>query len=88
MLNNKWKVEAESDECVLVTIDDDVSLDELELTLINDVRTPIVKLKVNTREIHICSHTEKPMFAQLGNSVKYVKGSGKSMYEKIYNQNV
>lgn len=77
---NDWEVIAETDECVLVTINEDVPLDELELTLINDVRTPIVKLKVNTREIHICSHTEKPMFAQLGSSVKYVKGSGKSMY--------
>jgi hypothetical protein len=72
--------ESESDECVLVTISDDVDLEGLELTLISDVRIPIVKLKVNSREIHICSHTEKPMFAQLGNSVKYVKGSGKSMY--------
>ena len=36
--------------------------------------------KVNTREIHLCSHTGKPMFAQLGNSVKYVKGSGKESY--------
>jgi hypothetical protein len=80
MLAKEWQVVAENDECVLVTIDDDVSLDGLELTLINDVRTPILKLKVNSREIHICSHTEKPMFAQLGNSVKYVKGSGKSMY--------
>ena len=88
MLATEWQVIAEDDECVLVTIDYDVSIDGLDLTLINDVRTPIVKLKVNTREIHICSHTEKPMFAQLGNSVKYVKGSGKSMYEKIYNQNV
>ena len=80
MLGKEWKVVAESDECVLVTISDDVDLEGLELTLISDVRIPIVKLKVNSREIHICSHTEKPMFAQLGNSVKYVKGSGKSMY--------
>lgn len=55
MLGKEWQVVAESDECVLVTIGEDVDL-------------------------HICSHTEKPMFAQLGNSVKYVKGSGKSMY--------
>lgn len=80
MLGKEWHVVAESDECVLVTISDDVDLEGLELTLISDVRIPIVKLKVNSREIHICSHTEKPMFAQLGNSVKYVKGSGKSMY--------
>jgi hypothetical protein len=80
MLGKEWYVVAESDECVLVTISDDVDLEGLELTLISDVRIPIVKLKVNSREIHICSHTEKPMFAQLGNSVKYVKGSGKAMY--------
>ena len=48
MLNNKWKVEAESDECVLVTIDEDVSLDGLELTLINDVRIPIVISNFNS----------------------------------------
>ncbi len=80
MLGKEWQVVAENDECVLVTINDDVDIENLELTLINDVRTPILKLKVNSREIHICSHTEKPMFAQLGNSVKYVKGSGKEMY--------
>ncbi len=80
MLLEQWNVEAESDECVLVTINPDVELDGLELTLINDVRTPILKLKVSSREIHICSHTEKPMFCQLGNSVKYVKGSGSKSY--------
>jgi hypothetical protein len=82
MLSTEWIVVAESDECVLVQIGEDIDLTDLELTLISDTRTPIVKLKVNMREIHICSHTEKPMFAQLGNSVKYVKGSGKSMYSQ------
>lgn len=81
MLLEQWNVEAESDECVLVTINPDVELEGLELTLINDIRTPILKLKVNSREIHICSHTEKPMFCQLGNSVKYVKGSGSKSYQ-------
>jgi hypothetical protein len=83
MLSTEWSVVAESDECVLVQIGEDIDLTDLELTLISDTRTPIVKLKVNMREIHICSHTEKPMFAQLGNSVKYVKGSGKSMYQNV-----
>lgn len=82
MLSTEWNVVAESDECVLVQIGEDIDLTDLELTLISDTRTPIVKLKVNMREIHICSHTEKPMFAQLGNSVKYVRGSGKSMYSQ------
>ena len=82
MLSTEWNVVAESDECVLVQIGEDIDLTDLELTLISDTRTPIVKLKVNMREIHICSHTEKPMFAQLGNSVKYVSGSVKSMYSQ------
>ena len=82
MLSTEWNVVAESDECVLVQIGEDIDLTDLELHLISDTRTPIVKLKVNMREIHICSHTEKPMFAQLGNSVKYVRGSGKSMYSQ------
>ncbi len=81
MLSKDWDVIAETDECVLITIGEDIDINNLELTLINDVREPIVKLKVNSREIHICSHTEKPMFAKLGDSVKYVRGSGKSMYE-------
>lgn len=81
ILSNQWDVEAESDECVLIKINSDVDLDGLELTLISDVRQPILKLKVNSTEIHICSHTEKPMFCQLGNSVKYVKGSGSKSYQ-------
>lgn len=80
MLSKEWEVVAESDQCVLVTIGEDVDIEGLELILISDVRIPIVKLKVNSRKIQICSHTQKPMFAQLGNSVKYVKGSGSSMY--------
>ncbi len=83
MLSTEWHVVAESDECVLVSIDENVDITNLELTLISDTRIPIVKLKVNNREIHICSHTLKPMFAQLGNSVKYVEGSGKSMYQNV-----
>lgn len=81
MLFEQWHVEAENDHCVLIKINDDVDIKELELTLINDVRTPILKVKVTTRELHICSETEKPMFCQLGNSVKYVKGSGSKSYQ-------
>lgn len=80
MLFEQWQVEAENDNCVLIKINDDVDITNLEVTLINDVRTPILKLKVESRELHICSATEKPMFCQLGNSVKYVKGSGTKSY--------
>ncbi len=80
MKNDSWSVSADTEQCVHIIIDDSVDLTDLELTLINDVRTPILKMKVNTREIHLCSHTDKPMFAQLGNSVKYVFGSGKEYY--------
>ncbi len=80
MLLQQWDVEAENEQCVLVKIHDDVDIENLELTLINEVRIPIIKVKVESREMHICSPTEKPMFCQLGNSVKYVKGSGSKSY--------
>ena len=47
MLSKEWQVVAESDECVLVTINDDVDIEGLELTLISDVRIPIIKIKIN-----------------------------------------
>jgi hypothetical protein len=81
ILQKGWSVSADTEHCVHILIDDNIDLEGLELTLINDVRIPILKMKINTREIHICSHTEKPMFAQIGNSVKYVEGSGAEYYQ-------
>ncbi len=81
VLSHQWNVVADGDECVIVNINNDVELDVLELVLISDVRQPILRMKVSTREIYLCSHTEKPMFCQLGDSVKYVKGSGKKTYQ-------
>ena len=80
MLLQQWHVEAENEQCVLVTIEDGVDIENLEITLINEVRIPIIKVKVESREMHICSTTERPMFCQLDNSVKYVKGSGSKSY--------
>ena len=80
MKNENWSVTADTEHCVHITIDESVDLTDLELTLISDVRIPIVKVKVDSRDIRICSQTEKPMFAQLGNSVKYVFGSGREYY--------
>jgi len=48
---------------------------------LSETRTPIIKMKITTREIHICTHTDKPMFAQIGHSVKYVMGSGYEYYQ-------
>ena len=80
MKNGSWSVTADTEQCVHIIIEDSVDITDLELTLISDVRIPILKMKVNSRDIHICTHTEKPMFAQLGNSVKYITGSGKNSY--------
>lgn len=81
MKSNLWSVTADTEECVHILIEDSVDITDLELTLISDVRIPILKMKVNSRDIHICTHTEKPMFAQLGTDVKYVFGSGKEYYK-------
>jgi hypothetical protein len=88
MKQQDWCVQAEGDECVHITINDDVLLTDMDLVLLSETRTPIIKMKVNTREIFLCCHTEKPMFVQIGHSVKYVTGSGGDFYKDVLkNQN-
>lgn len=78
-----WTVKIENGNCVHVYINEDQNIEGLEFTLINDTRIPIMKMKVTNHEIYICSQIEKPMFAQLGNCVKYVDGSGTEYYNNI-----
>ena len=58
MKQQDWCVQAEGDECVHITINDDVLLTDMDLVLLSETRTPIIKMKVNTREIFLCCHTE------------------------------
>jgi hypothetical protein len=80
MVSKDWSVIAESDNCVLVKIKEGVDLNGLELILKDDCRIPIVKLKLETYEVRICTYTGKPMFAEIGHSVKYVDKSGSKAY--------
>lgn len=83
MQQKDWDVQAEGDECVHISISEEVALTDEDLVLLSETRTPIVKMKVNTREIFLCCHTEKPMFVQIGHSVKYVTGSGSEFYKDV-----
>lgn len=83
MHSKDWDVHAEGDECVHIIISEDVALTDEDLVLLSETRTPIVKMKVNTRDILLCCHTEKPMFVQIGHSVKYVMGSGGEFYKDV-----
>lgn len=83
MQQKDWDVQAEGDECVHISISEEVALIDEDLVLLSETRTPIVKMKVNTREIFLCCHTEKPMFVQIGHSVKYVTGSGSEFYKDV-----
>lgn len=83
MTLNDWEANAENDECVHIIINENIDIEGLELVLLSETRTPIVKLKLKNRDISICTHTEKPMFAQIGHSVKYVTGSGFDFYKDV-----
>jgi len=83
MEQKDWCVQAEGNECVHITINEDVLLTDMELVLLSETRTPIIKMKVNNRDIFLCCHTENPMFVQIGHSVKYVTGSGADFYKDV-----
>lgn len=81
MKDSDWNVVADGDACVHITINDDVDITNMELVLLSDTRSSIINMKLHNRDIYICTHTNKPMFAQIGHSVKYVKNSGSEYYE-------
>lgn len=81
MKDSDWSVIADGDECVHIIINENVDITDMELVILSDTRSSIIKMKLNSYDIHICTHTDKPMFAQIGHSVKYVKNSGAEYYE-------
>jgi len=82
ILNKDWSVAVVdvTEMCVHAHIADYVDITNLEFSLIDDERKPLVKMKVTCREIYLCCNVKKPTFAQLGDCVKYVNGSGHETY--------
>jgi hypothetical protein len=79
VLLKDWKVSTD-DEWVNIKINDSIDLFDLEFTLIDAERKPLIKMKVTSREISLKYHSDQPIFAQLGDSVQYVDGSGDAYY--------
>lgn len=81
---NNWSVKVESngeETCVHAHLNTDLDITDLSFSLLDDERKQIIKLKVNSHEIYFCTNIGKPIFAQLGDSVKYVDGSGVETYQ-------
>ena len=83
MEQKDWDVQIQENDCLHITINEDIDLKDLDLVLLNETRTPILKMKINSRDIVLCCHTENPVFAQIGHSVKYVLGSGNDFYKDV-----
>jgi hypothetical protein len=83
MENIKFSAKKESENCVRIIIDKEVDIENLELILINDVRIPILTSKIESRDFSICCNSDKPTFARILETVKYVEGSGDEHYKEI-----
>lgn len=79
---DKWDISVDAEGMVHLDIDDVIDIDDLTLTLISDVRIPIISLKVTSYHMLFPMNICKPTFGQLGDSVKYVSGSGNEFYKK------
>jgi len=82
---NDWSVKPEiKDEhtCIHVVISTKLDFTKLDFTLLDENRIPIVIMRVTNCEIYFCVPSiGRPMFAQLGDSVKYITGSGAEAYK-------
>jgi len=76
---------ATSDECLKITIDNDLSLEGSKLLIKGPERLLIMSMVPTSHVIEVCVYTGKPMFVELetpsGTSVQYVKGSGNDFYK-------
>ena len=80
---NSWTVKTEiKDEhtCVHAHILPEVNIDNLDFTIMDENRIPILTMKVTSYEIYFCVSFSRPMFAKLGDCVRYVDGSGAELY--------
>lgn len=77
-----WTVSAKGD-CITVDIATTVDITKSKLTLLSEERTPICSMPVTSHTITICSHINRPIFAQLDDSVRYVTGSGAEAYTSV-----
>ena len=83
---NSWTVKTEiKDEqtCVHAHISSEVDITNLDFTIMDENRIPILTMKVNSNEIYFCTSIGKPMFAKLGDCVRYVDGTGSEIYHEI-----
>ena len=82
-----WTAKVEGVDCIHVKINDNVNIDDIELTLISENRVPIFTVPINAREIFIKSEVDMPMFIQIGQSVHFVEGSGGDFYKDKLKEN-
>ncbi len=85
MQHKDWSLKVEENKelgtCIHININDGVVIDGLMFELLDDERKIITSMKVLNKEIYLCVSLAKPEFAKLGDSVKYVDGSGKEFYK-------
>jgi hypothetical protein len=85
IVNKDWSINTETKDgqtCVHAHINESIDISGLEFSLLDEERKLIVRMKVNSHEIYFCTAIGEPMFAQLGDSVKYVDGSGADFYKE------
>jgi hypothetical protein len=75
------------DGCVHVVISEKINIEGSKLKFLGKDREPLIEMKLNYREVHICMQIGNPLFVELhtkgGVSVRYVTGSGQDFYKKI-----
>lgn len=79
-----WSVVATSDDCVKITIDEDLDIEGSFLRILGPTRLLITEIRPVEREVEFCHDTGAPMFVELhtpkGVSVHYAKGTGADFY--------
>jgi hypothetical protein len=83
-LSTDWSATATAKNCVIVKINDDLSIEDIKLKVLGENRQILLDMKPASREISICTYTGTPTFVELvspfGTSIQYVENSGTDRY--------
>jgi len=86
---SNWKAVHTHDNCVKVTLGEDIPLERCKLRIISSERQFVEEENLSSHSFEICLHTEEPLFAELTMNgclpeTKFIEKTGTEYYENLH----
>jgi len=85
---NNWTAVHTHDNCVQITLGEDIPLDQCKLRIVSAERQEVEEENLTTHTFEVCLHTELPLYVELTMKgcvpeTKYIEKTGDEYYSKL-----